>query len=242
MKSSLTIYLIFFLPPILLQAQLIEVYKDSLVVSNKYSKVIVNVKTGKVNYRFESGGSITNSVVYIDDIHVGKITATDFNQHLTTTKGILDNTGKGVEITIKHIDKSHQLFLLQHIILYNVQPYLLLDVQAKNKPNNNFQLETRNISPFAILPSQNGKLFVPGKESRILDMPFDNDNWVHVLERKWTEENRTVVSGISYEMSSVYDNTTLNGIVVGSITHDFWKTGISYQAGNNLGNIDKAAI
>ena len=30
----------------------------------------------------------------------------------------------------------------------------------------------------------------------------------------------------SYEVSAIYDNRTRHGIVLGSITHDLWKTGI----------------
>ena len=41
---------------------------------------------------------------------------------------------------------------------------------------------------------------------------------------------RSTVSGTSFEAAAIYDNTTRNGIVVGSVTHDTWKTGVYYAA------------
>jgi hypothetical protein len=36
-----------------------------------------------------------------------------------------------------------------------------------------------------------------------------------------------------YEVSAFFDNTSRNGLVVGSVTHDTWKTGIYFQGSNN---------
>src|SRR4029077_14432155 len=41
----------------------------------------------------------------------------------------------------------------------------------------------------------------------------------------------------SYEASAFYDNTTRNGLVVGSVTHDTWKTGVYFQGSNNRLNV-----
>ena len=35
-------------------------------------------------------------------------------------------------------------------------------------------------------------------------------------------------SGIGYEVGAFYDNTSRNGLVVGSVTHDTWKTGVYF--------------
>src|SRR5262249_9109983 len=61
---------------------------------------------------------------------------------------------------------------------------------------------------------------------RILQVPFDNDNWVSYDARPIAS------SGTSYEVAAIYDNVTRNGIVVGSVTHDIWKTGIFFIGAN----------
>lgn len=42
---------------------------------------------------------------------------------------------------------------------------------------------------------------------------------------------------MSYEVSAFYDNSTRNGLVVGSVRHDTWKTGIYFQGANNRLNV-----
>jgi hypothetical protein len=60
-------------------------------------------------------------------------------------------------------------------------------------------------------------------DPRILWIPYDNDAWVRYNAAPMT------ASGTSFEASAFYDNTSRNGIVVGSVTHDTWKTGVYYQ-------------
>jgi alpha-galactosidase len=63
-------------------------------------------------------------------------------------------------------------------------------------------------------------------DGRVLQVPFDNDNFstYGALPLGTT--------GNGFEVAAFYDNTSRNGIVTGSVTHDTWKTGI-YFAGSN---------
>src|SRR5882757_8467896 len=214
-------------------AQALKEYKDSLVLSNQQVAVIVNKVTGKLNYRFTNGILLDNTVAYVEDVHSGRLSSADLRRHSCSTERVRDSLGKGIRISIRHTDDRQPLFLLQHITLYADQPYLLIGVEAGRMTGQDSLPETRNIAPVAILPGQNGRLSIPGNEPRILDAPFDNDDWVGVVERKWPG-----ASGISYEFSSVYDNTTLSGLVLGSVSHDFWKTGIAYHTSDARGILD----
>ena len=40
-------------------------------------------------------------------------------------------------------------------------------------------------------------------------------------------------SATGYEVGAFYDNTSRNGLVVGSVTHDIWKTGVYFSGANN---------
>ena len=58
-------------------------------------------------------------------------------------------------------------------------------------------------------------------------IPFDND-------KNATYDASTInKEDTSYEAAAFYDNTSRNGLVVGSITHDTWKTGVTYKGSNN---------
>jgi len=64
-------------------------------------------------------------------------------------------------------------------------------------------------------------------DNRALYVPFDNDGFVSYNAMPINS------SSTSYEVGAFYDNTSRNGLVVGSVTHDTWKTGIYFYGANN---------
>src|SRR6202030_3530162 len=64
-------------------------------------------------------------------------------------------------------------------------------------------------------------------DARALCVPFDNDHFVRY------DAMPIDGTGTSYEVCAFYDNTTRIGLVVGSVTHDTWKTGIYFSGSNN---------
>jgi len=64
-------------------------------------------------------------------------------------------------------------------------------------------------------------------DNRALVVPFDNDGFVRYNAMPMNN------SGTSYEVGAFYDNTSRNGLVTGSVTHDTWKTGILFTGAKN---------
>ena len=64
-------------------------------------------------------------------------------------------------------------------------------------------------------------------DNRALYVPFDNDGFVTYNAMPMNS------SSTSYEVGAFYDNTTRNGLVVGSVTHDTWKSGVYFNGQNN---------
>ncbi len=64
-------------------------------------------------------------------------------------------------------------------------------------------------------------------DDRALFVPFDNDHSVSY--------NSEGINGsdTGNEAGAFYDNTTRNGLVVGSVTHDTWKTGVYWSGSSN---------
>ncbi len=73
------------------------------------------------------------------------------------------------------------------------------------------------------------------KDRAVLDVPFDNDAFVRFDAR--TLSGDYTFWGKSYEVTAVYEDESRHGLVVGSIDHDFWKTGIFYQDDAHAGPI-----
>ena len=227
------------LPVFCAQAQQVKKSDDSLVVTTPTSAVAVNFKNGLVSYRFTNGVVLNNTIAYINELSAGYLATSECLVHQAATDAFDNAAGKGVRIVIKHSGNSKNITLIQQITLYQNHPYLLTNLVALG---NNGPLESRDVCALAVLPQQKGSLVQPGTEPRLLDVPFDNDDWVNVLERRWEEGNKPAFSGISYEYAAVYDNARYFGLVMGSLSHDFWKTGIVYRSAKQMGVIDSLKI
>jgi len=88
-------------------------------------------------------------------------------------------------------------------------------------------LQSRCMGP-VVMDTTGGVDIGSYNDDRALIVPFDNDSWTFAYNA--LPINST---GTSYEVSAFYDNTTRNGLVVGSVTHDTWKTGVHFQGSNN---------
>ena len=229
------------LPSITVSAQKITKYDDSLVVSEGHASVAVNYKTGRLDYHFGNGVVLNNTIAYINELSSGYLASSACKIHQASANEFDNDAGKGIRLVIRHSGNAPGITLIQQVLLYQDHPYILTNLSAVKGDGTDEQIETRDICALAVLPQENGKLFQPGEEPRFLDVPFDNDNWSHVLERKW-DAGKPVFTGISYEFASTYDNDKLSGMVMGSLSHDFWKTGIVYRAAKQNGEIDSLKV
>ena len=65
-----------------------------------------------------------------------------------------------------------------------------------------------------------GSETVPGEALHVLRVPYDNDKWVRYLTETAPLETE------SYEVTALFQPASRNGLILGSISHDVWKTGI----------------
>jgi hypothetical protein len=224
--------------PVLSIAQQKQVTADSVVISNEHVKVVANLHSGKVHYRFTSGTQFENTVAYVQDVKHGMLLSTAFAGHQVTTDEISDPLGKAICLNLVHEDAGQPVRLVQYITVYETQPFILLSAVVTGTAAGAL-VETRNISPVTVLPAAQGRITTPGKNVLFTDYPFDNDNWVDVISGSWSGRG---MSGISHELASVYDEHTKNGFALGSLVHDFWKTGIRYSTGAVNNQLDSFIV
>lgn len=87
-------------------------------------------------------------------------------------------------------------------------------------------LQSNWMSPFVVDTSGYLNIGITN-DNRALFVPFDNDDFV-----KYNSEPMNS-SDTGYEVGAFYDNVSRHGLVLGSVTHDKWKTGIWWSGGNN---------
>lgn len=63
-----------------------------------------------------------------------------------------------------------------------------------------------------------------GNPAKMLKVPYDNDDFVRY------HYNNLDTLMLSYEVSAVFDGKSRRGVIIGSIDHDHWKSGIEVRA------------
>ena len=174
-----------------------------------YSNTELALDTVQGTYCISLGGKRIVKCAYCSVVINGKeIKSTDCNTH--------EAAADGGHITFIH---TGEVTLKQDFYLSEASVRTRLTVIGEG-------VKTNRITPLRT-EAENG-VFNTGSESdAFLMMPFDNDGWV---EPKLCTLNSSMTS---YECAALLDTVTEEGIVIGSLEHDRWKTGIFFRGADN---------
>jgi alpha-galactosidase len=115
--------------------------------------------------------------------------------------------------------------MLQHIWLYDGKPEIAIEAELSPEAS---AIGSRHLDAVALKGADSIQLD-PGSTPRVLHVPFDNDMWFRYNSMPLAE----MKAGQTYsseEVTAIYDNTSRHAIILGSITHDVWKTAIDVHA------------
>lgn len=138
--------------------------------------------------------------------------------------GNAENLAGAHEYTIRSIAPGMPA-LLQHIWLYDNK--LWLAVEAELSPEAS-AIGTRHFDA-VVLKGPESVRIEPGQSLRVLHVPFDNDMWFR-YESKAVADIKPGETFSSDEVTAIFDNSSRQALVLGSISHDTWKTAIDMQA------------
>lgn len=138
------------------------------------------------------------------------------------TKNISDGFGLGFLYQVVYSSKEEIPGLVHSFYLYPEKDFVLTDFELKDDAG----VSTNYMAPVN-LQSMAG-VIEDGENNRALFIPFDNDKWIRYQSHPMNFQQLT-----SYEVTAIFDNEKRNGIVVGSVEHDHWKTGIDLFAEEN---------
>lgn len=110
--------------------------------------------------------------------------------------------------------------------------FIRLEIEAQGTISSNM------IIPLAV-DSPKGVTLGRTTDERMLLVPVDNDAWVRYESQQTAE---TAPARRSFEVGAVYDNASRNGLVIGSIERDTWKTGIVAQGRPAGGGLDRLQV
>ncbi|HTW81837.1 MAG TPA: hypothetical protein VME23_19980 [Terracidiphilus sp.] len=188
-------------------------------IKDSTPQIHVDNSSGTFSLAWSDGtaiGPIVASVALIDGEHFA---TTDFPKHTIRT---LAASPSGVNVAgtreweIRSYGLSNAPELLQKIYLEPGQPFVLTEVEALSQR----ALSSRRIAPVEL--AANGIAhFAVERKPTVLFVPSDNDMWVH-----YNEPIDPTKDPDSYEVTAIFDNASRKGMVLGSVTHDLWRTGI----------------
>jgi hypothetical protein len=197
-------------------------YTYGTLVSNGQYEVSYNTKSGYASYQWTDGQKLQG--IY-SSIKLGETLVETKNYENHTSAGapveIQDGFGKGVELTFVHTSAG-QPTLKQVYKFYEDQKYFLTRLDAVSDT----ALQTNYMSPITVKRS-GGVDIGASADNRVLTVPFDNDAWIRYKSQSMNRADT------SYEMTTIFNNSTRNGLVLGSVTHDTWKTGIDWKGSSN---------
>lgn len=155
------------------------------------------------------------------------ITTRDYTKSSSRSFSVNDSFGHGSALEITFT--SDQLpTLIQTFYVYNEKDYILTEFKLVSDRE---EIASNYMSPVNI--DRVGDI-LPKGENRALFIPFDNDAWVRFKAHSLSFDKLR-----SYEVTALYNNDSRNGLIIGSVEHDNWKTGIDMAKGdiNNIGSL-----
>lgn len=215
--SSLTIFLL--LSCYSLQA---KVASSSNKIKKNGWEIVYNSSSRTLDYSYK-GQAILKGVYVKAKIGAKEIESNDYKDIEIRKEKINDAVGKGTKYTVIYSDGPlSDISIEQNYFFYSDKDYFLTEawICSDREP-----IASNYIAPI-YTTSMNS--FLPQDETnRALRVPYDNDAFVSYLSAPLNKEE------VSFEITSIFNGLSRNGLVIGSVEHDTWKTGIRYTGENN---------
>ncbi|HVM50644.1 MAG TPA: autotransporter-associated beta strand repeat-containing protein [Candidatus Acidoferrum sp.] len=183
---------------------------STLIMSNVNVQVQYNLTTGRADFYWQNAKKIAG--FYAGVGLANYITGTGYSSHtwsvLSSNQVVVTSTNTGLPV------------MKQYFTLDQDNSFLTRVTIESAGTNSNW------MGP-VVMDTTGGVDIGSYNDNRALFVPFDNDHFIRYNAMRMNSTSN------SYEVAAFYDNTTRNGLVVGSVTHDTWKTGIYFVGANN---------
>jgi alpha-galactosidase len=143
-------------------------------------------------------------------------------KNISIADSFLNDTigGQGKKIVITGTTFDEKILVTQSYYLYSDKNYILTDFNLSSADT----ISSNYLSP---INSTNFSQYFNDNNYKALWVPYDNDKWI----RYNLVDFGTSYS--SYEVTAFLNNQTRQGLVIGSVEHDVWKTGIRVSTSQN---------
>jgi hypothetical protein len=202
---------------------------DEVVIDTGPIQITFSKVSGLASYAWDKATRVRG--VY-SSARVGSLLkSTDYTRHtflISDIRPLLDGFGRGIKLSFTSTTEGKPAFH-QIYYLYEGKRYFLLKTRLEDRA----EISTNWLAAIQ-LDMPKGIDIGASADPRVLIVPWDNDHFIRYRSEPINSANT------SYEVTSIYDNASRHGLVVGSLTHDIWKTGIDYRGSD--GAIDALTV
>lgn len=147
--------------------------------------------------------------------------STDYPNAAASSEQISDDFGAGEKHTVRYLGGAGTPELVQVFYFYADKPYFLTETYIESTQ----EMASNYIAP--VVTATRSDFFSQDENNRVLSVPFDNDGWVRYSAFPFRTDS------VSFEVTSFFNVNTRKGLIIGSVEHDTWKTGIRYSTSGN---------
>ncbi|WP_214226592.1 alpha-galactosidase [Pedobacter sp. B4-66] len=195
---------------------------DSRVIHISYgtsSDIVYNLNSGTYEVFSNKKKIIANAYALVKN-NEESISSKDYEQIKFEEAAIKDKFGVGKKYTII-LTKSGLPQMEQVFYVYPGHDYFLTEVSLKGSG-----VKSNYMAP---LVSNGANIYAKG-DVRTLFVPFDNDTFIRYNAKPM---GANLVENTSSEVGAIYENQTRKGLILGSVEHMVWKTGVLSKGTDN---------
>jgi len=144
------------------------------------------------------------------------VSSLDYESCEITICDLEDERGNGTKV-VATLSAANLPSMKQHFSFYKGESYFLTWLELVG---NTGEVYSSYMAPVVVTE---GRLQKGNPDwNCFLEVPFDNDSWA-TFETKYLFE-----SGLSHEVGAFFTPDTKDGFIIGSVTHDTWKSAVKY--------------
>jgi len=221
-----------------------EFRAENIRVEKQENHLILGGRSITINYNLEDGLADIFRRGFAEPVFSGVFSETEIKGQRINNTGfsrctdqiyleeINDEFGPGVKVSVKNTGDN--LSFWQNFYFYSKHDYIVLETVVESPD----AVTTNYIAPVAAgtevalgAGGSNKEVLSIGQadDPRFLFVPWDNDGFIRY------RSDRLMGASESYGVTAIYDNTSRQGLVIGAVTHDVWKTGIRIRSGLGRG-------
>ncbi len=191
-----------------------------VAVDNGQVRLRIDRRQGVYEVRFRNGPRLgaADSVVRLKSGTV--LRAGAYRSHVVDdVKSVKDQLGVGESITVHNF--SGRLPELRQVFrVYPERSEVFVEISVLGQES----LASNYMAPVSARFNLTG-----GLKSHFV--PYDNDNYTHYRTDSWATKLNPMGSN---EVGAVFDDASRHGLIVGSISHDLWKSGVCFSRAGNV--------